>query len=61
MSTEMITKDELAAMIVVLESQPHLSIKEEKYLKVCKELLVYRETEEEVDAFLNQYQYGEWL
>lgn len=34
----MITKDELAAMIAALESQPHLSIKEEKYLKVCKEL-----------------------
>lgn len=34
----MITKDELADMIVALESQPHLSIKEEKYLKVCREL-----------------------
>lgn len=34
----MIAKDELAAMIAVLESQPHLSIKEEKYLAVCKEL-----------------------
>lgn len=34
----MITKDELAAMIAALESQPHLSIKEEKYLKVCIEL-----------------------
>lgn len=32
----MITKDELAAMIEALESQPHLSIKEEKYLAVCK-------------------------
>lgn len=31
----MITKDELAAMIAALESQPHLSIKEEKYLVVC--------------------------
>ncbi len=39
----MITKAELAAMIAALESQTHLSIKEEKYLKVCKELLVYRE------------------
>lgn len=57
----MITKDELAALIAALESQPHLSIKEEKYLKVCKELLVYRETAEEVDAFLNQYPSGEWL
>ncbi len=34
----MITKDELADMIAALESQPHLSLKEEKYLKVCKEL-----------------------
>jgi hypothetical protein len=32
----MITKDELAAMIAAIESQPHLSIKEEKYLAVCK-------------------------
>lgn len=32
----MISKDELAAMIAALESQPHLSIKEEKYLAVCK-------------------------
>lgn len=34
----MITKAELASMIAALESQPHLSIKEEKYLKVCKHL-----------------------
>ncbi len=34
----MITKDELAAMIAALESQPHLSLKEEKYLAVCKAL-----------------------
>lgn len=34
----MITKDELASMIAALESQPHLSLKEEKYLAVCKEL-----------------------
>lgn len=34
----MITRDELAAMIAALESQPHLSIKEEKYLAVCKAL-----------------------
>lgn len=32
----MISKDELAAMIEALESQPHLSIKEEKYLEVCR-------------------------
>lgn len=38
----MITKDELAAMIAALESQPHLSIKEEKYLAVCKELATRR-------------------
>ncbi len=37
----MITKDELAAMIAALESQPHLSIKEEKYLKVCRQLFSY--------------------
>lgn len=34
----MITKAELTAMIAALESQPHLSIKEEKYLQVCKAL-----------------------
>lgn len=34
----MITKDELAAMIATLESQPHLSLKEERYLAVMKEL-----------------------
>lgn len=37
----MITKDELAAMIVALESQPHLSLKEEKYLAVCRQLAGY--------------------
>ncbi len=39
----MITKDELAAMIAALESQPHLSLKEDKYLAVCKELEESRE------------------
>ncbi len=34
----MITEDELADMIAALESQPHLSLKEEKYLAVCWEL-----------------------
>lgn len=38
----MITKDELADMIEALESRPHLSLKEEKYLKVCKELVMQR-------------------
>lgn len=38
----MITKDELAAMIAALESQPHLSINEDKYLKVCRELMNYK-------------------
>jgi len=35
----MITKDELASMIAALESQHHLSLKEEKYLVVCKALV----------------------
>lgn len=39
----MITKDELASMIAGLQSQPHLSLKEEKYLSVCKELEEARE------------------
>lgn len=39
----MITKDELAAMIEALESQPHLSLKEEKYLAIMKELAEARE------------------
>lgn len=38
----MITKDELAAMIEALESQPHLSLKEQKYLAIMKELLELR-------------------
>ncbi len=33
-----VTKESLAAMIAALESQPHLSLKEEKYLAVCREL-----------------------
>lgn len=41
----MISKDELAAMIAALESQPHLSMKEEKYLAVCKKLEEYFEAE----------------
>lgn len=39
----MISKDELAAMIAALESQPHLSIKEEKYLYLLLELQGLRE------------------
>ncbi len=38
-----ITKDELAAIIAALESQPHLSMKEEKYLAIMKELAEARE------------------
>ena len=38
----MITKDELAAMIAALESQPHLSLKEEKYLAIMKDLMEHR-------------------
>lgn len=37
----MITKDELTAMIAALEFQPHLSLKEEKYLAVCRQLVGY--------------------
>lgn len=57
----MITKDELAAMIAALESQPHLSIAEEKYLAVCKELAEYKRVSEEVDAYLNKHPSGHWL
>lgn len=57
----MISKDELAAMIAALESQPHLSMKEEKYLAIMKELLAYKVTGEEVDEFLNQYPSGQWV
>lgn len=41
----MITKDELAAMIAALESQPHLSMKEEKYLAVMYKLQTYEDAE----------------
>ena len=33
-----ITKESLAQWIAELESQPHLSLREERYLAVCKEL-----------------------
>ena len=49
----MITKDELAAMIAALESQPHLSLKEEKYLAVCKGL---KESREELIAMTAAYE-----
>lgn len=37
-----LSSEELAAMIAALESQPHLSLKEEKYLTIMKELLEHR-------------------
>lgn len=40
-----ITKDELASMIAALESQPHLSMKEEKYLAIMKELSEFKSLE----------------
>lgn len=54
----MITKAELAAMIAAIESQPHRSIKEEKYLKVCKELLDYKRHDEEMEQLREQYEDG---
>ena len=36
-----VTKESLAQWIAELESQPHLSLKEEKYLAVCKQLAGY--------------------
>lgn len=36
------TTEELAAWIADMESQPHLSLKEERYLVMMKELLEYR-------------------
>lgn len=33
-----VTKESLAQLIAELESQPHLSLKEERYLDVCREL-----------------------
>ena len=39
----MITKDELTDIIAALESQPHLSIKEDRYLKWMLELLSLRQ------------------
>lgn len=46
----MITGEELAAMIEALESQPHLSLKEEKYLAVCKELESQRSVISDIKA-----------
>lgn len=53
----MITKEELAAMIAALESQPHLSLKEEKYLAVCKYALDCKRYEEEMEELSREY-YG---
>lgn len=53
-----LTKDELAAMIASLESQPHLSLKEEKYLAVCRELLDYKRHDEEMEQLRAQYEDG---
>lgn len=39
----MITKDELSAMIAALESQPHMSLKEEKYLAALSKLQTYED------------------
>lgn len=44
----MITREELAAMIAALESQPHLSLKEEKYLAVCKRLMMFEKGYDEL-------------
>lgn len=38
-----VTKESLAQCIAELESQPHLSLKEERYLAVMKELTEARE------------------
>lgn len=54
----MITKDELAAMIAALESQPHLSMKEEKYLAIMKELLDFKRHEEHVEELRQYYEDG---
>lgn len=56
-----VTKESLAQWIAELESQPHLSLKEERYLAVMKELLEYKRVAEEVDEFLGQYRSGEWV
>lgn len=41
----MITKEELETMIDALESQPHLSIKEEKYLAIMYRLQTYEDAQ----------------
>lgn len=43
-----VTKESLAQWIAELESQPHLSLKEERYLAVMKELLDCKRLEEEL-------------
>lgn len=57
----MITKDELAAMIAALESQPHLSMKEEKYLRVirhCLELQIASRRAHDMLVEINEHNYN---
>ena len=43
-----VTKESLAQWIAELESQPHLSLKEERYLAVCKRLMMFEKGYDEL-------------
>lgn len=51
-----VTKESLAQWIAELESQPHLSLKEDRYLAVMVELLEYKRHDEEMDHLRREYQ-----
>jgi len=53
-----VTKESLAQWIAELESQPHLSLKEERYLAVMTELLDYVRHDEEMEHLRREYEYG---
>lgn len=43
-----VTKESLAQWIAELESQPHLSLREERYLAVCKRLMMFEKGYDEL-------------
>lgn len=50
-----VTKESLAQWIAELESQPHLSLKEERYLAIMKDLLDYVRHDEHMAELRQEY------
>lgn len=51
-----ITTEQLAQWIAELESQPHLSLREERYLAVLKRLLVFEEGYEKLPYIIHAFE-----